>query len=275
LAGICPTSEIKEALAQYKKEYVDRNDQTEAKKCWIYEQVLKIQELFEQAFSELQRTEYYPAWCTLEKCEIAIHFLLPHIDAIGGDNHKINFIETHIRRFQSIYPYAVFFSPEILELEKKCNICEQVISLRSPCGHRVGEVYNGELCYRIVTKFEFIGSAIVDTPLQKYSVLFLADEQTGQQKDHYNYAPVEYVTNALASPYIAWDVLLTTRKHSITKFQNVDGTQKCPCGSKLTFEQCCSNKNEIEMKHYQFSLSEHPPGKAPAEVLFVNKSCID
>ena len=100
-----------------------------------------------------------------------------------------------------LYPYAVFFSPEVLEVQKKCTIC--VVSIRHPCGHEPGEIYDGRLCLREVTSAAFIGVAMVTKPAQKYFVAFLKSE-SGEKRDHYKYDLVEFVMKRLEGPFEEW-----------------------------------------------------------------------
>jgi hypothetical protein len=157
-------------------------------------------------------------------------------------------------------------SPEILELEKICNICEKPISIRNPCGHRVGEIYNGELCIRIVTKVKLLAMAMVDSPIQKYSVPFLSDEKTGKSIDHYNYSLVKFLADRLQSPFHEWDVSWTKVRHPHSKFRSVGQDDPCPCESGKKYKECCLPEEGVLRPHCQFHLSVLPqPGLSDFE----------
>jgi len=202
----------KQSLAELKEQAVNENNQDFAKTIWCFEKILDIQDKYITAFFQLKAEDFYKGWCSLEQVELGLHFLAPHYQDTSGEFY-LPFISKHTSQYQSIFPYKLFMSPEILELEKTCNICSRVVSIRNPCGHRVGEIYDGKMCSRIVTKAEFLGMAIVQNPLQKYTVPFLSDSKGEGKKDKYNYAVIRYLIRRLSSPFHAWDVNCTKRRH--------------------------------------------------------------
>ncbi len=153
---------------------------------------------------------------------------------------------------QSLYPYRLFISPEILELEKCCSICKKPISIRNPCGHRVGEIYDGEYCHRDVTQCKFLSISMVDDPVQKYSVPFLVDPNTGEKNDHYNYSVVEYLVKRWPSPFHDWRVEWTTALHPKEKFGQLGSNDKCPCESGNKYKDCCLERKGILRPHCEF-----------------------
>jgi len=155
-----------------------------------------------------------------------------------------------------LFPYKLFFSPEIIEHEKKCNICGKIISIRNPCGHEVGEIYNGEMCIRIVTKAEFISISLVESPLQKYSVPFMTDPKTGKTVDHYDYSLLENLLKILKSPFDEWDYKKTTKMYPHSKFKHIGRNENCPCGSGKKYKQCCLKREGVTLPHYEFHLPE-------------------
>jgi len=252
-------SDIRLAMESARKNAVEVNDQAKAKETWAYRQILEIQRLYLKAYSQLKEYEFYRAWCTLEQCELAINQLCPHYEIEDNDEFSICFIQIHVEKYQSIFPYKIFMSPEILEKEKKCNICGQTVSIRNPCGHEVGEIYNGEMCIRVVTDCEFLGLAIVESPLQKYSVGFLVDPETGKSKDHYNYAVVKYLIDRLISPFDAWTPHHTKVRHPHSKFLGIGRNSKCPCGSGKKYKKCCLTEVGVLMPHIEFDFAVAPP----------------
>jgi hypothetical protein len=151
----CPSSalhqpNIDEIILVAKKAAVERNDQTEATLVWQARTILSIQRGFIAAFNYLKCYEFYEAWCQLERCEIEVLGLRRYYTPNDGDTHRIDYIERMILRWQSLYPYKVFFSPEILKKKVVCSICGETISLRHHCGHEKFGIYDGEPCYHRV-----------------------------------------------------------------------------------------------------------------------------
>ncbi len=152
--------EISKILKNLKVELLKKEDEKGAKLIWCYETVLLIQTTYIDAFNKMKNKDYYKAWCLLERCEDNIMFLKSHFSI---DNiFYLNFIEEQVGKFQCVFPYKYFLSPEIIIHEKECNICGSKISIHNYCGHRVGEIYDGKMCCRIIKKLEFIGAVISD-----------------------------------------------------------------------------------------------------------------
>lgn len=250
--------EVKASLQKIKKKQVDLNNQSEAKKLWCFEQILKIQVAYLKAYDCMKLEDFYKAWCILEQCELALRFLESHFQ-IGNDEYFLDFINKHVERYQSLFPYKIFTSPEILETEKVCNICGKKISIRNPCGHETGEIYSGEMCIRRVTKWEGLGISLVERPLQKYSVPFTIDKKTGKTIDQYNYSVLKYLIKRLQSPFDSWNVHRSKRRHPHSKFRHIGRNDKCPCGSGKKYKKCCLNESGVLKDHHEFEFSVPPP----------------
>jgi len=254
-----PTAkDVRVALAQQKRGAVAAGDQALAKSIWCVEQALTIQQHYLEVFRLLQARAFYQAWCELERVEIALAALERHKTA-SWEDFRLDFIQEYTAKWQGLFPYKYFFSPEFIQVEKLCSICKKPVLPRSFCGHRVGEIYDGEECLRIVTKLGGIGGiAIVDKPVQKYSVLFLRDENNGTI-DQYNYCLVEYAINALRAPFDGWEVERTTRRQPHAHFTDVGKNDACPCESGKTYEECCLQESGVVRPHFEFTFFVPPP----------------
>ena len=224
--------QIREILSGIKKASVQQNDQQTAKTVWCYETIHSIQANYLDSFANMKGGMFYEAWCLLERIEIAINSLSPHFVFDIGDPYKLIYIEKHIKQFQSLYPYKFFSSPAILYLEKKCSICGEVITIRKPCGHKKGEIYYGEMCVHEITKGRLLEISVVPNPVQKYSVLFISDKETGEQVDHYNYSLLEYTISGLRRPFDGWEIRRTKIRHPHLLFSHVSRNDPCPCEVK-------------------------------------------
>ena len=107
-----------------------------------------------------------------------------------------------VRQLQSLYPYRFFASYVMHVKAEKCSICGQNRSIRCFCGHRLGKVYNGELCCNIVTDAELKGIDIVENPVHKFSVLFPSDSEG--RHDHYDYTLLEELMKVWSKPFQFW-----------------------------------------------------------------------
>ena len=247
-------------LKAIKIKAVQHGDQEIAKLVWCYEQILKVQQNYIVSFNEMKAGAYYQAWCLLERVRIEIGFLEPHCTlSTRDDNYKLEYIEKHTEQFQSLFPYKLFISPAFLYLEKKCSICDQVISLRNPCGHKIGEIYDGEMCSHVITKVDILEVSVVPNPVQKYSVLFVTDSKTGQQTDHYDYSLVKYAIGGLRAPFDTWDIRWTKIRHPHSLFEHISPNDNCPCDSGKKYQDCCLKEIGVLRPHVELLFSVPPP----------------
>lgn len=230
---------IKHFLAEWKAEAVAAGDEDRATRAWCLERTLEVQQGYLRAFALLKVERFYDAWCELERAEIRLHGLERHFQGSFAE-FRIDFIQQHIGRWQEIFPYRLFFSPEMRIDEKRCSICKEVRRIRGGCGHRVGQVYGGEYCVLEVTKMEFLGSALVSSPVQKYSVPFVVDPKTGESADHYDYRAVRYVVERLDRPFDGWVPEWQERRRPHSHYSDVGRDDPCPCErTGLRYTECC------------------------------------
>ena len=120
-----------------------------------------------------------------------------------------------------------------------------------------------EMCCRVVTKMEFQGIALVENPVQKYSVPFLNDPVTGKKRDHYNYGLLESATQALRAPFHEWEAEWTTRRQPHIYFRHVGRNDPCPCQSGKKYKKCCLRHEGVLRPHVEFTFSVPPPEGTP------------
>lgn len=254
--------QIRAILTRIKAQAVECDDQEKAKLVWCKEQILEIQSSYLAAFRTMKEGSFCKAWCLLERVEIELDSVARHFEP-DDDEYQLKFIGKHTNQFQSLFPYRAFFSPALLHLEKVCSICGQPISIRNPCGHRKGEIYNGEMCLHIVKQAELLEISIVTKPVQKYSVAFMVDPETDQRRDHYNYSLVQYVIDGLHDPFHAWDMHWTMRRHPHSRYEHVGRNEDCPCGSGKQYKDCCLRESGVLQPHLDILFSVPPPDHLP------------
>jgi hypothetical protein len=245
-----PVDAIVQSCVELKRRAVADLDQAAAKEIWQLESVLEIQSHYLSAFESMKAGNFYQAWCGLEQAEIQLSFLDRHRSSLEHE-FRIDFIREHVPKWQSLFPYRLFISPEILELEKRCSICHALVLPRTGCGHRLFEIYDGEMCGFVVTRAEFLAIALVEKPVQKYSVPFIKGPE-GEDKDHYNYGVVEYLISALNAPFDPWSVDRQKRRQPHSRFMNVSEADPCPCESGESYLRCCLTQSGVLRPHLEF-----------------------
>lgn len=252
----------KRELKVLKANFVSKNDQISAKEIWILETIIEVQAEYVEAFNLLKAKRFYDGWCQLEKCEISCEALFSHFRT-AEDQYKVKWIARIVEQYQQLFPYKYFMSTELIEIEKRCSICNSIVTIRRQCGHKVGEIYNGEYCLRIVTKLDMPGMALVEEPVHKYAVPFFVDPETKQQKDNYDYRNVEYIIDKLDNPYSGWRFEKLNVKMPHNQFKSYGRNDKCPCGSGEKYKKCCLGKEGVDGVHTQFYLEREPITKIP------------
>lgn len=259
---------LDKTLAALKIVAVGRNDQDEASKVWRAEKIAEVQRGFIEVFAQLKRSEFYTAWCQLEQCEIVLKNLRRHHEVMTDDPHRLGYIDRMIGRWQSLYPYKVFFSPEILKKKILCGICGSTITPRSKCGHEKGNLYNGEFCHHVIAELELLSISAVEHPVQRYSVTFLSNED-GSRHDQYNYDNIKFVVDRVSSPFHEWDSERTFKKILGSSVAHLQSDHPCPCLSGSEFSNCCSGKTELIIPHLEIEFYVQPPNDLPShELLF-------
>jgi hypothetical protein len=252
-----------------KKCAIARGDQAEAKLFWQCQTIAIIQRDFLCAFSALKERRHYDAWCLFEHCEVALSGLLRHYIPLPKDSHRVHFIKTMVERWQQLFPYRLYFSPEFLKKKVVCSICGEIVTPRTKCPHTKGDIFDGEMCFHKVVEVELLGISVVENPVQKYSVAFLVAEDGSEKRDHYDYSNVQFVVDRLDSAFHGWEAQKTTRVLSKSDTAHLLGDTLCPCMSGKSFADCCYSKDEITVPHLQIQLSVPPSKVLPAnELLF-------
>lgn len=224
-----------------------------ANKCWVYQKILYVHKIYNQAFFLLKSKKYNAGWNLLGRVEIEIGFLKKHIHLVDK-NYRINFIEANIIKLQALFPYHIFASSEFISKEEVCGICRMNVSVRNPCGHLPGELYMGIMCNREVTISEMLGLALVENPVNKYSVMF-NESKDPIIRDNEQFGNLNYILNFLKGPYEPWDMEVTARLFPHTDYPGLQPEDSCPCHEGKLYKDCCFLKEGIQGFHYQFGLS--------------------
>jgi len=230
----------------------------EKNQAWYLGAYASVISLYLQAMREMAQRKFFEAWCTLERVEISLNDLKKNAGYALSDL-KIDLFQELVTRWQSTYPYSVFLSPEFHIGHETCSICSQRISPHSHCGHRIGRVYGGRICYRIARDMKVVGMSLVHTPVQKYSVV----HPWKNDPDRHNL--VEYVFRLIGHPFSHWDLEWTYR-FEVHPLEFSDGNA-CPCGSALVYSSCCKARPGIRRRHVQVLLDQMPSPDIPLLVL--------
>jgi hypothetical protein len=254
-------SNLEQEIEKMLVTFVESKDEENANRAWYLKAVSTAYKSYCTCFSLMQKGLFYDAWCLFERIEIELMDLQRNPIYAGTDFH-LDFLTERVSAFQALFPYKIFFSPEMIVRHRECGICGALRSPWEDCGHEVGKVYMGKICSCIAKDVELLSVSLVTNPVQKYSVGFSCDEN-GEQVDHYDYSIVAFLVSRIASPFDGWSYELTQAYHPHAMFSDVSDDALCPCESGRTYSSCCRTKPGVLRPHCQFYFEVPPPDHLP------------
>ncbi len=102
-----------------------------ANKAWFVLNTCQYRARFIEAFNEMKVGKFYDAWCNLEQVEIGVFNLLNN-PFYKLKDFSLRDLREVVTNWQSLYPYAVFLSPEMI-IKKEYAVCADRMFIR---GHR-------------------------------------------------------------------------------------------------------------------------------------------
>lgn len=237
-----------------KEAIVDSRDD-DANTAWFLRTVATTRGDFARAFRLMREGSYREAWNLLEQVEIACMHLLRNPFLPPAD-FSVPALAEMVSRWQELYPYTVFASPEWIYKRAECNICGKDIDPWDGCGHHTGTVYAGELAYRKILDAQLLGIAMVRDPVQKYSVMLIP----GIEPD---YTRVRYIVERLPNPFSDWAIEKTKAYHDHALFEDVNSDDDCPCQAGRSYGACCLERPGVLLPHDQVFFSEPIPDGLP------------
>lgn len=235
---------IEEELKIIKQKAVSESNEKLANEIWCLQEVYKIQKTYISMYNQLKAGKYFEGWLLLDQIDIDFCFLRENFE-YDNNLYNLQFIETIIKEYEKTFPQYLYMSRESLIKSEKCSICGKKFSLRGGCNHKPGKLYMGELCLRVVTDVEFLGTAIVRNPFDRYAVMHMEGQE-------YDYSVLNELMGALLSPYIPWYVEKMTKKKP--EFLHIGRNDKCPCGSGKKYKFCCRGTDNEYMPHNRITI---------------------
>src|ERR1700733_6148949 len=188
-------SELKQTLLNEKKALLAAGDESGANTIWCFQQILTAQTAFVAAVAHCKLEEFYAGWCDFEVAEIALRNLQPYFSSYWRE-FWLSFIESHVAKFQKMFPYRVFSSIGLAVKEQRCSICGALRGLRTSCMHKNGELYGGQMCVSEIGESSILEISMVENPVHKFAVPFIIDAN-GNEVDHYDYSLIGFVIDRL------------------------------------------------------------------------------
>jgi len=232
-----------DSISELKKKAVQLQDEEIANLLFVYSQIALVQSNYVSAFELIKyHNEHHKAWMIFDQIETALN-LLSGVYYYSSNAFQLEFIENKVRKFMLLFPYVLFLSRGMIVKKNRCSICGQLFSIRKRCEHKIGQLYMGEMCYRIVEDFDPLEFSIVKNPVDKYSVVMPTDRK-------YNYVLLDYLIDKITFPYDEWEVEVACEM--LPEYKYIGRNDKCPCQSEKKYKHCCYGTEKEKFKHHQF-----------------------
>lgn len=166
-----------------------RNDELLANSSFVFKQYVSLFYSLCKYFTMLGEHDFELSWSKLQDCLDIIYWVKKFTKS---DNLlDIGEIYSLLNCYESLYPYNVFISSEIIVKKSHCSICKKRES-DLICPHIKGNLYWGELAINVIDDLEFKGFALVTNPLDKRCVVKMIKDKS------YNYNEFKLLENFMA-----------------------------------------------------------------------------
>lgn len=235
-------AEIEDEIELIRCDAIVVQDEVTANHCWCLGQIFSIQQRYLAAFFSLKAGKYEDAWYLFDQVEVSLGALESNFNTcINNDRYHMMLIGDITKEYQKLFPYRLFSSREVIIKGEECSICGKSLSIRHPCGHRIGKLYMGELCCSVVTDLEFKAVAIVSDPFDKYAILKIEGQD-------YSYDVLEELMPKINNPFDAFRV--ETIRIKMPEYEGVGRNERCPCGSGKKYKKCHMGRGSELMDHH-------------------------
>jgi len=233
-----------------KENYIYSKDFKNANVCLLLESVIHIHHKYLKSYKLIAKDQQEKAWSLIIDIENLIDRIKPYL-LKEFSKYKIDIIEDKNKKIQTLFPYTHFFITGFSVKSYKCSICGETISMRNRCKHKTGHIYNGRWCvWKAVDMTNFDHVAIVENPKDKRCII------TNFEGNRLNFSIVNALINNINKPYLNWDLKWSKLRHPHKFFKDVKESDTCPCGSGLTYNDCCMKESGVLRPHVDFDFGE-------------------
>ncbi|WP_371804790.1 SEC-C domain-containing protein [Candidatus Lokiarchaeum ossiferum] len=234
-------------IRELKQIFVNKDDQNGAKDCWIVETIINNRIRYENAWISLTQRKYEKAWRELVFCEKWFEYLLPHFNYMDEDYSDLflDEIEERTKTLMSLFPYYLFFSPSYVIKKLVCSICNEEINPFNRCDHKLREIYNGEICFRIIEEIKEINHLAL-TRFPRWKLRYFKPDNV-----NFNYDILSILIDRSENSMDGWNVIADKLGLSHENFKHFQPDHYCPCGSFKSYKECCMKNDSVYINAYR------------------------
>lgn len=241
-----------EPLFKLIKQYaIENNIEELANAQHVASQYLNLLCQLSSYFKSLKAKEYKESWNILQDCLDSAFWIGSY--TVIENRYEIPQIVDLLTGYESLYPYNIFASTEMVITKSECSICGKPFQSLD-CPHIKGHLYWGEIAIEKVTEIkEFQAVALVSHPLDKRCVMELSDD-TRTKEEKFRLLNEFLEQKIPAFQLFSIEIQKTRRQR--TDIEIVKRNDKCPCGSGKKFKNCCGQDLYYEYHHHIIHLRE-------------------
>lgn len=243
--------EIKNLFIEIYRYANDIKDERLANANCIFEEYVRLFVYLNKYFLLLQKQEYRSSWNVLQDCFDICKF----IGRFLGENDRLEIPKTIelLQGYESLYPYKMFCSTELIVDESHCSICGQSM-LGLNCSHIKGNLYWGKVATEVITKVREIQAiALVSHPDDKRCILEVKDDTI---TDEMKFKKLELFLSQGLNCLQIFSIKSKIENQRNLSISKIGRNEKCSCGSGLKFKNCCSHKMYYKHQKNTVSLKE-------------------
>ncbi len=241
----------KKICERLKVEAIKYNDEYLANLSFLLKVYFNLLISISEFWKLCEKAEYQDAWHHLQDALNNIRSIKSFID--NESQLSIDRIYTYLYNIEKLYPYAYFLSIEMICKKRTCSICKKSV-FDPDCTHMAGELYWGEMALEVVGDIEFIGTSLVENPMDKRCVIVMNLEKNKLEEGPFK--AVHCLIQNSKGPLRNFDLIITKRKLPRSFYNSWSEDSFCPCGSRKKFKDCCYDKEFIFNPHYQLVIKE-------------------
>jgi len=198
-----------------------------------------------------EKSEYQDAWHHLQGALQNIQIIKGFVD--DESQLSIDKIYAYLHNIEELYPYACFLSVEMICKKRTCSICKKSV-FDPDCDHIAGDLYWGEMALQVVGDIEFIGTSLVENPIDKRCVILMHEDKNKLEEGPFK--AIHCLIKNSKIPLRNFEISITKRKLPRSFYEHWSKDSFCPCGSRKKFKDCCYKNEFIFNPHYQLLIKE-------------------
>jgi hypothetical protein len=224
---------------------IKSNNESLANSKYLCKEYLRLFCLLSKYFRSLDEKQYRRSWDYLQDCLDTAYWIGQSTPT--GTRYEIPILIDLLTAFESLYPFKMFGSAEMIISKSECSICGQPFQSLN-CPHIKGHLYWGEVALEIVTEIrELQAVSLVEHPLDKRCVIEINDDERSEPE---KFRLLDEFLNYKLQPLQLFSFEIHKSRRKNPDIVEVGRNDTCSCGSGKRFKECCEKKLYYKHLHY-------------------------